>query len=451
MSESMPRRNMASLYVFDAAGAEHVPTTEVELADYVTARISHHQIFDHVISPAPLGLGNAAWTADQHFDVRNHISWHELSGSGSWTDLCRDFVRLAETPLPHGRPPWHISAMRVAHGDSSIPTGAIGVILRVEHAAMDGASLVAFARTLFPDTSAAAVQVPVEAQTLTAARPSVAGAVRELPARAATAARHARSAVSAITKPKTSPANKVTTALPPEEMAATEFTERVFDATTVSLEDCQKIRQLVPGSTINDVALSVVAGALRRYLQTYAEVPDKPLLCAITVALQKHGHQRAAGSTEHVGNDITGALLPIGTHIADPRERLRQIHQTSSTTKQRLQLGPQVHIENIIRAIPPGILAALARRIPAKQPIHATSVVNVPRGRNPMYFGDARAIRTHGLPLLNPRAPVAHHVTSLEDRLGIAFVADRSSLANPEAYRVALIDSFNEHLSASAT
>src|SRR3546814_15801241 len=53
---------------------------------------------------------------------------------------------------------------------------------------------------------------------------------------------------------------------------------KMFDATTVALADVAEIRRKVPGATVNDVVLTSVGGALRKYLVKHKELPKESLV-----------------------------------------------------------------------------------------------------------------------------------------------------------------------------
>jgi hypothetical protein len=54
-------------------------------------------------------------------------------------------------------------------------------------------------------------------------------------------------------------------------------THRVVEARRFDFDVARRIRRAVPGATINDVAITVVGGALRHYLGERGELPDEPL------------------------------------------------------------------------------------------------------------------------------------------------------------------------------
>src|SRR5256885_14125685 len=59
---------------------------------------------------------------------------------------------------------------------------------------------------------------------------------------------------------------------------------RVIDARWFPLDTAKRIRANVEGATINDVALTVVAGAMRSYLLAKGELPEQTLVSMIPVS-----------------------------------------------------------------------------------------------------------------------------------------------------------------------
>ena len=80
--------------------------------------------------------------------------------------------------------------------------------------------------------------------------------------------------------------------------------------------------------TINDVVLSVVAGALRNYLGQRNVDLSRPLIATIPVAFQKGGAERRL-----VGNRLSNLFTSLSTHIENPVERTRAIHQNTKAAK----------------------------------------------------------------------------------------------------------------------
>lgn len=71
--------------------------------------------------------------------------------------------------------------------------------------------------------------------------------------------------------------------------------------------------------SVNDVAVAIVGGGLRRYLQAKDELPDSSLSCAAPISMYHSGNSNTCG------NQLTQMTVSLGTDIADPLERLEAI------------------------------------------------------------------------------------------------------------------------------
>src|SRR3546814_9094447 len=74
---------------------------------------------------------------------------------------------------------------------------------------------------------------------------------------------------------------------------------KMFDGPTVALADVAEIRKTVPGATVNDVVLTTVGGALRKYLAQHKDLPKESLVAAAPINLRgKEKGTGQAGSEE---------------------------------------------------------------------------------------------------------------------------------------------------------
>ena len=78
--------------------------------------------------------------------------------------------------------------------------------------------------------------------------------------------------------------------------------------------------------TINDVALALCSGMLRRWLTRHGGLPKQPLMATMPISL------RAKGDTE-MTTQATLSLVNLATNIADPLKRIAAIHAASGATK----------------------------------------------------------------------------------------------------------------------
>ena len=104
--------------------------------------------------------------------------------------------------------------------------------------------------------------------------------------------------------------------------------QRVFESVVFDFATIKRIRAAVPGATVNDVALAIVGGAMRRYLESKKELPAQSL-----VALSPVNTRQDAGERQTTGNMISFLTFSLASDIADPLARLAKIRETTSQTK----------------------------------------------------------------------------------------------------------------------
>lgn len=75
--------------------------------------------------------------------------------------------------------------------------------------------------------------------------------------------------------------------------------------------------------TVNDVVLAIVAGAMRRFLTSCGELPERQLVAAVPVSL------RGGQGTERA-NLLSVMLTGLATDVEDPVDRVAAIHRASN-------------------------------------------------------------------------------------------------------------------------
>jgi WS/DGAT/MGAT family acyltransferase len=193
----------------------------------------------------------------------------------------------------------------------------------------------------------------------------------------------------------------------------------------VPLDDIKDCRRGVEGATVNDVVLTVCAGALRRYLEARGEIPDKSLTAAIPVSVH------AETSDEAGANRVSVMFSTLGTDIEDPLERLRVIHEANKGAKaEQKALGANMLMGWAELAAPITFsLAArlytstrLADRMPA--PFNLI-ISNVPGPPIPLYFCGARLVDLYPLGPIMDGLGLNLTVLSNMDHMGFGFIAAR--------------------------
>jgi WS/DGAT/MGAT family acyltransferase len=187
------------------------------------------------------------------------------------------------------------------------------------------------------------------------------------------------------------------------------------------------------GATINDVALAIIGGGLRSFLDEIDELPDRSLIAFLPVNVRSKGDEGG-------GNAVGAILAPMGTDIADPVERLEVITEATKAAKAQLQtMSPAAIIAYSAALLAPAggqIAGALTGVEPPWPYTFNLCVSNVPGPREPLYFNGSRLEATY--PVSIPIHGMALNITlqSYADTMNLGFVGCRDRL--PHLQRLAV-------------
>ncbi len=221
---------------------------------------------------------------------------------------------------------------------------------------------------------------------------------------------------------------------------------RVFEARFHDLADFKRIKARVPGSTINDVALAYVGGALRHYLDGHGELPDESLVAACPMSL------RQADDTTAQGNDVVRPVAVAGHRHRRPAGPAR--HDRRVDGGEPVGVGSvetRTQLIELIGTVPTSLLGVAAKAasvLPFSGPnVANTTVTNVPGPTVPIYFRGAQLLRAAGLGPLIGGMNLIHVVASYNGTLSISATADRDALPDPANYAECMEHAFEELLS----
>jgi diacylglycerol O-acyltransferase / wax synthase len=223
--------------------------------------------------------------------------------------------------------------------------------------------------------------------------------------------------------------------------------QRSFGTCTISLREAKAVAKLAK-SKLNDVVMTISAGALRRYLETTKALPDGPLIAAVPVSL------RRAGNAD-MNNQVTAMLCNLATDIADPLRRLEAIVASSTDSQKRLEdirdviptdmtwLGAPIIITGMARLMGQ---ARLAERLPA---IVNVLISNVPEPRDARYCAGAKMINYFPVSIPSNGSVLNITVQSYLDNLDFGLIACRAAVPDIQKLLDSLVDEF-EHLRKAA-
>jgi WS/DGAT/MGAT family acyltransferase len=198
--------------------------------------------------------------------------------------------------------------------------------------------------------------------------------------------------------------------------------------------DLSRIKALAvaTGTSVNDVCLAVVGGAVRRYLLEQNALPDKPLLASVPMGLARPDGK--------AGNAVAGFVVPLGTNMNHPRERLDQIHRVTTRSKQELQeMTPTALMQFALLGLSPLILGQMTGVLPKLPPFFNFVVSNVVLSRDPLYLMGAELEAMYPVSFLFDGYALNITLVGYRDRVALGFLGDRDAI--PSLQRLAVYSS----------
>lgn len=334
------------------------PMAREDIAGLLKERFLRHDRFRQRVQEHRVRFGTPSWVFDEDFDFERHLISARLPGAGGQAEL-EDYVsRLMATPLDPARPLWQFHLLENYQGGSAL-------VGRIHHCIGDGVSLVQVILGMAdnpPDSLGIAARPKLGEARI--GSPSLAGrAWRALRMAGASTASLVR-VLALSADPRTVLRGKLGRE------------KRAVWSEPISLEEIKAIGKRL-GGTVNDVLLSAMAGALRRYLEQRGQAPHGLNLRAIVPINLRPAHETGLGNRF----GLVFLSLPIGH--GEPLGRLRALRRRM----ERIKLSPEPFVVyGLLRffgATTPQLLA-LALYIFGRK---ATAVMtNVPGPRAPLLF-----------------------------------------------------------------
>jgi WS/DGAT/MGAT family acyltransferase len=194
------------------------------------------------------------------------------------------------------------------------------------------------------------------------------------------------------------------------------------------LSDVKKIRNLLPGATLNDAMLACIAGGIRDLMRARGDDVDSvEVRVFIPVSLRSDTERDAEG-----GNRISGFVASLPVSEADPLARMRLIHTTTARSK----MGPQplgIHlIGQFVEFLPAPVLKAGAPYVIRHPLWQNLTVTNVQGPRQALYLLGARMLELNPMVPLGCQLSLNIAVESYVDDVRIGFSSDADLLPDLE-------------------
>nr|WHV03944.1 putative wax ester synthase/acyl-CoA:diacylglycerol acyltransferase [uncultured bacterium] len=409
-------------------------------------------VFTRKLQRVPYNLDQPYWVESDDFDVERHVHHIALPKPGDWRQLCILASRLHSRPLDMSLPLWEMYVIGGLDNIRDLPKGCFAVMIKVHHAAMDGATAAKFIPALH--------DLSPEVASHDAPGPRVIKKINnvELLGRAYVnnmrkprqAVRLAGQLVPAVQRIREGLKRGDFKSL--SDKQKTRFQgkispHRVCDAVPFDFEEVRAIKNSVEGATINDTMLCIVGGGMLRYLTANKEKPEQSLVTGCPIDVRSDS-ERAAG-----GNMVGFMNVSLCTDIKHPLKRLAAIHTASTGSKAYAQaLGPRIAMD-VTDVLPGGMLSVALRAasmtgLTEAGTIFNTVVTNVPGPPIQLYFAGAALVDGMNFGPLLPNVGLFQIVSSsVQNKRGtitLSFTACRDMMPDPELYADCLRESFEE-------
>ena len=349
----------------------------------IDARLHQVPRYRQRVQFVPFKQGRPVWIDESQFDVEYHVRHTALPPPGGEDELKRLAGRLFSQALDRDKPLWELWLVEGLGNDR------FAVISKTHHCMLDGISGVDLATVLMdtePATEAPAAPAEWEPRPAPKASELLAISLKEQftnPIQVVREALHANSdarkllrEIAGGVKPLLGLAGM---GLAPESALNRPIgPHRRFEMLDLHLPSIRKIRRALQG-TVNDIILSVVAGALQRWLQARGEFSGPDLRALVPVSM------RGAHDRNTFGNQISAVFCPLPVGEPNPVERLRKVREAMKGIKEGGQAVGAAALASLGDFAPPTLLAQAAR-LQAVTRFFNLLITNVPGPQFPLYL-----------------------------------------------------------------
>jgi diacylglycerol O-acyltransferase / wax synthase len=418
-----------------------------DLQRLIIERLPLIPVFHRRLAEVPFGLDYAYWVDDPDFDIDFHVRELALVPPGDKIQLEEQVARIFARPLDRNRPLWELYLI---HG---LADGRVALMTKVHHAVIDGLSGAEILGSLLdltpegrpppePDFDGSDARIPSQIEmlirgliglpryplrllrSLPAAVPNFeeVGVFSMLPGAGRVGA--AGRTLQALLRRDGIVSGRTLSTPPRTSFNGRVSAHRRITFGQIPLGAVKDVKNM-HGATVNDVVVSMCAGAVRHWLLKHRELGTDPLIAQIPVSVRSPEQQGT------FGNRILLMGVQLHTEIADPVERLRATHASLAEMKERHQALPATLLQDANHFIPPALFTRAAQLTftwasnPHLRPTWNLVISNVPGPQVPIYCAGARMEAIYPVSVITDGMGLNITVMSYDGNLNFGIVADR--------------------------
>lgn len=339
------------------------------------------------------------WEDDPHFDIDRHFEQAELDDPSDEAALHRLVSCALSRPLDPSRPLWHFYFVpRYREGSA--------IVARIHHCIGDGLGLIHALLSMADNPSASSASM--------ADSPHSKGSLSRVAALAHTVAGSALAlARLVLMKPD----------CPTSLKGPLAVEKRATWSNPFPVEEVKAVSRRLGGS-INDILLTAVTGALRRYLLSDTTV-DHNLHVRSVVPV----NLRRPADAHRLGNRFGLLFVPMPVGVADPAERLVEIGRRTRALKRSLEPVATFQILRALGRAPRPLFDFIVSIFGRK----ATAIVtNVIGPREAVTYGGVRLGQAMFWVPCAGNLGLGISILSYAGRVSVGFASDARLVPDPE-------------------
>jgi WS/DGAT/MGAT family acyltransferase len=417
--------------------------------DHIRGRLHLVPRYRQKLTTPPLETGRPLWVDDPDFNLEYHVRHTALPSPGTEEQLLLLAGRIASQQLDRSKPLWENWLIEGLEGDR------FALISKTHHALVDGISGVDLASVLLdlertPQRPAEDLE-PWQPRPEPSAVELVAAGVRgmvnvagEMMSRAAGAASHPGTSFGVLRDAAEGVGEIVWAGLnpAPETPLNVEIgPHRRYAVVRHQLDDYRTVKNAF-GGTVNDVLLTVVSGALARWLNARGVRTEGLEMRALVPVSVRSESQRGT-----LGNQLAAMRAPLPVYIRDPVARLRFVRRAMDGLKESKQAVGAATLAAVNSLAPPTVLAQ-ASRLQFSTRLFNLLVTNIPGPQFPLYVLGRRLEDLFPLAFLPKNHALAVAIMSYDGGIDYGLLADYDALPDIDVFADGIDASLRELLEA---
>jgi WS/DGAT/MGAT family acyltransferase len=386
---------------------------------------------------AVISTAGTYWQDDEFFDIKGHVRRVALPGNADYDEL-QDFVSdLASTALDKSKPLWQF------HIVENYDKGPV-LVSRIHHCYADGIALIQVLLSMTSADREKSLNLSPESHDKEYHRKlgvlksvinpakkqfnhsiKIANQIKSLGMEAVANPKLIEKGVSEIVDIAGELFNALTLPDDPSTIFKSKLSVRKNAAWAKSIE-LGKVKAIAyaTGTTVNDVLISNLAGALREYMLKVGEDPDDIIINAtVPVNLRPLEHAK------DLGNHFGLVFLKLPIFESNPLKRLRYVHEEMNELKKSKQAIVSFGLLSAIGMAPAAVQTMLLDQFSQKA---TTVLTNVPGPQVPLYVSGSKVEKIMFWVPQNGSIGMGISILSYNGKVEFGLIVDKNLVSDPQ-------------------